>query len=183
MTKSMIFAAFSTASLLALAGCHSSGHEDAPADAMIEEVAIAPMDDTEMPAEPVSEPIFDPVAEAAPEQDIVSTCPVMDSRNWKAWISPSPESDTIGTLHVTGQVQLPKPGYGETWTLGISDRSMMPRQFLDLDLSEPEGMVMQVVTWRQVSFSTPAISEIYNAIIINCGGDVLETINSAEPED
>ena len=108
-------------------------------------------------------------------------CPVIDSRDWAAWINAMPGPDASPTLHVKGEVDLPTPGYEVTLTLGAADRSMTPVQQVNLSATPPEdGMVTQVVTPYLVDFSSPAIVDTYKGITVLCSGKVLAEIIEIE---
>lgn len=111
-------------------------------------------------------------------------CPVIESRDWRAWIDAMPRVVQDGqsrvaaapTLHVTGVVDLPTPGYEATWRVGAADRMMPPGQHLHLSLTSPSGMVTQVVTPTQVRYRGEASYPNYRVIIVHCGDDVLAEI-------
>lgn len=155
--------------LLGFAACQTAPAPEPEAELeVVEEIVIVEeMAPEAEPAEPAME-------ETAPmEEAVMSKCPATETRDWSAWVNTFPGPDAKPMLHVAGQVKLPKPGYTESWTVGMADRSAVPMQQLILELSEPEGMVAQVETWRQVSFATPAIAETYKSVVIKCGGDLL----------
>lgn len=103
-------------------------------------------------------------------------CPVIDSRNWEAWINAMPGPDAQRTLIVVGEVDLPTPGFDVNVTPGRADRSAVPTQHAILSATPPDGVVAQVVTSYPVRLETPAIADNYTAVIVRCGDDVLAEI-------
>lgn len=120
----------------------------------------------EAPADPVEPPKPAPVA----------ACPVIESRDWAAWVNAMPGPGTTKELIATGQIVLPTPGYTVTLTAGMADRSATPTQQLILTATPPAGMVAQVLTTQSVRYQGPAISMQYRAVRIMCGGTMLTEI-------
>ncbi|MEM1420917.1 MAG: hypothetical protein AAF661_06600 [Pseudomonadota bacterium] len=106
--------------------------------------------------------------------DATASCPVIDSRDWRAWVDA--EAGGSRVLRVSGEVDLPTPGYSAAWRLGPADRRAPPAQFLDLAFAAPDGIVAQVVTSTQVSYQGDAVYPAYRAIRIRCGDRVLAEI-------
>ncbi len=105
-----------------------------------------------------------------------SDCPVIDSRSWNAWINAMPGPGAKPTLHITGEVDLPTPGYKLELIPGPADRRNTPGQRFSLAAAKPEGIVAQVVTTEQVRYSAPPTYDKYRSITIGCGGKVLAQI-------
>ena len=108
--------------------------------------------------------------------DETAACPVLDSRDWTAWVNAMPGPDMKPTLHVAGEIDLPTPGYTIAWREGMADRSAMPVQRLILTATPPDGMVTQVVTPTPVKYEGPALVTTYGGIIVMCGGESLAEI-------
>lgn len=131
-----------------------------------------------------SPPAADESAETPPPVESAQTdvqpaaagCAVADSRNWTAHINALPGPNAQRTLVVSGEVDLPTPGYTVTLREGPADRSAQPVQQLILETTAPSGMVTQVITPTEVSYSGPALGA-YSGINIMCGGASLATIN------
>jgi hypothetical protein len=128
--------------------------------------ALAGCANGETPAEPVEPPKPVPVA----------SCPVIESRDWAAWVNAMPGPAATKELIVTGQVTLPTPGYTVTLAAGMADRSATPVQQLILTATAPSGVVPQVLTTQPVRYQGPAISMQYRGIRIMCGGTMLTEI-------
>ena len=103
-------------------------------------------------------------------------CPVYDSRDWRAWLDVAPSPDAVSKLHISGEVDLPTPGYTAQWTVGPADRAFPPAQRFMLSFTPPGGMVTQVITPTGVSLETDATYTSYRAIIVGCGDKVLVEI-------
>ena len=53
-----------------------------------------------------------------------SNCPVIEGRNWSAHINAMPGPNAQRTLIVSGEVDLPTPGYAVSLTTGAADREL-----------------------------------------------------------
>jgi hypothetical protein len=105
-----------------------------------------------------------------------AACAVLDSRDWSAWINRMPGPDATPTLHVTGKIDLPNPGYTVTVRDGPADRSAQPVQQIILETSQRSGMFTQAVITADVHYVGPVIAPSYRAIRIMCGGRQLAEI-------
>ncbi|HEX8902290.1 hypothetical protein [Vitreimonas sp.] len=105
-----------------------------------------------------------------------AACAVLDSRDWSAWINRMPGPNATPTLHVTGKVDLPNPGYTVTVRDGPADRSAQPVQQIILETSQRSGMFTQAVITADVHYIGPVIAPSYRAIRIMCGGRQLAEI-------
>lgn len=102
------------------------------------------------------------------------TCVAMNSRNWLAWID-RPENKEP-RLNISGEVDLPTPGYTVAWKPGILDRRQPPTQNLSVSFTPPEGIVIQVVTPTKVNFTMPSKILEYRSVRIYCGDQKLADI-------
>lgn len=102
-------------------------------------------------------------------------CPVIDSRDWTAWVDAEPGPDAP-TLHIRGTVELPTPGYDYAWRVGIADRALPPGQHMHLDFTAPDGMVAQVITSVDVAYEGEATYAEYRMIRVKCGDRALAEI-------
>jgi hypothetical protein len=103
-------------------------------------------------------------------------CPVIDSRNWHAWVDAMPGPGAQRTLNISGEVDLPTPGYTVSLHAGPMDRMMPPGQRFELELAAPDGMVAQVVTTTPVKYREPTPHARYRSVTILCGGKPLATM-------
>lgn len=124
----------------------------------------------------------DPVPAPAPvaEAPAASACAVIANRNWTAHINAMPGPNAQRTLIVTGEVDLPTPGYTVSLDLGPADRSAIPVQQLTLNTTAPSGIVAQVVAPTPVRYEGPAIAQQYSAVRIMCGGAQLAEITQID---
>ena len=108
-------------------------------------------------------------------------CPVMKTRHWHAWI------DRVGKeksrLNISGEVDLPTPGYEVEWQPGILDRRVPPAQSITLSFSPPEGMVAQVITPTKLNFTMPTSILKYRSVIVYCGNQLLAKIPDVTPQE
>lgn len=122
----------------------------------------------------------EPVATEAPVELEMATCPVIDSRNWTAVMDKKDGPDAPARLTVSGEVDLPTPGYSFEWKEGIADRSLRPMQQLILTFERPSGIVNQVIASKTVTYEGKAIAPQYRSIIVMCGGDALAEITDIQ---
>lgn len=114
-----------------------------------------------------------------PGREVVE-CPVIESRGWTAWIDALPGPDAVRTLHISGEVDLPTPGYTVELVPGPADRMMPPGQRFSLVARASPGMAAQVVTPTPARYEGKATYPSYREIIIGCGGRVLARIDRIE---
>lgn len=151
---------------LALCAC---AKREAPASA----AEPAPEAPAPIASEEISAPAEPQTIASEPAAVAATPCPVIDSRDWKAWTA----SDGTGmTLHVSGVVDLPTPGYSIAMTLGPSDRAMPPGQRIIFEATPPEGLVAQVVTAAPATFETPGAYPEYRTVTVLCGDRTLGEI-------
>ncbi len=162
---------------LVLAACNgeppAGDPEPAPDAAM--DASPAETAETARTAEPAA-------GEAATEGllDSGTDCPVLESRNWSARIEGGGDTRR---LQVSGEIDLPTPGYSASWSEGPADRRMPPAQHLLLELTAPTEMVAQVVTRLPVEYEGVATYAEYRAILVRCGSVVLASITDIEVPD
>ena len=108
-------------------------------------------------------------------------CPVLDSRHWHAWIDRPTEASRPARLHVRGQIDMPTPGYAETFTPGPMDRRSPPTLRIRLEATAPEGIVLQVIDTRDVAFSLETEILQYRAVLIMCGDQTLAEMLDVTP--
>ncbi|MEX6634167.1 hypothetical protein [Hyphococcus lacteus] len=116
------------------------------------------------------------VTEGAREMSQPNDCPVIASRDWQAWINAMPGPDAVRSLNVTGEIDLPTPGYEIEVIAGAADRSAIPTQRIILKATPPSGMVTQVVTPETVTYSGPVIAQQYRSIMVLCGDQMIAEI-------
>lgn len=102
-----------------------------------------------------------------------TVCLALNSRNWYAEIK---TNNNQASLNISGEVDLPTPGYTVEWKPGILDRSQPPTQNLSVLFTPPAGIVIQVVTPTQVSFTMPSEILEYRSVKVYCGDQILADI-------
>ena len=110
-----------------------------------------------------------------------SFCPVIETRNWHAWIDGFGEEEL--RLNISGEVDLPTPGYQVEWQQGILDRRQPPTQRISLSLIPPEAMVIQVITPTKVNFTMATSILEYRSVMIYCGDQLLAEIPDVTPQE
>lgn len=103
-------------------------------------------------------------------------CPILASRGWKAKLASDPRKRGVRHLVVTGEIDLPTPGYKVTWKMGPADRANPPGQRIELILTPPDGIVLQAVTPTKVKIKAKAVFSRYREIIVRCGDSVVASI-------
>ncbi|MBN8607489.1 MAG: hypothetical protein J0L81_11260 [Caulobacterales bacterium] len=112
----------------------------------------------------------------APAPPPAAACPIVESRNWAAWVNRMPGPDARPMLHVTGEIDLPHAGYRVEVREGPADRSATPVQQIVLELTQRSGMHAQIVTTAMVAYQGPAIAQHYRGVRVMCGGQVVANI-------
>ena len=102
-------------------------------------------------------------------------CPVLESADWTAWVTTQPGSSGP-SLHLSGQVVLPTPGFTVQGRLAALDRRQPPSQRIVLDFGPPDGVVAQVLSTEDVQLTFPALANAYRAVIVICGDTTLGEI-------
>ena len=106
------------------------------------------------------------------------TCVAMNSRNWHASIDR--QANKKPRLNISGEVDLPTPGYTVTWKPGILERKQPATQNLSVSFTPPEGIVIQVITSTKVSFTMPSEILEYRSVQIYCGDQKLAEIQGVK---
>ena len=121
----------------------------------------------------------------APQETVVhiNECPVYESRHWHAWIDRYSSTEGTNRLNITGQIDLPTPGYTINWKTGIQDRAMPPSQRFILELIPPDGMAMQMISPTNVSFKTETPLLEFREVLIYCGDKLLATMPYVTPTE
>ena len=109
------------------------------------------------------------------------SCPAMESRNWQASIDRANEDEP--RLNISGEVDLPTPGYKVEWQLGILDRKNPPTQRISISFIPPEGIVAQVITPTEVNFTMRSPILKYSSVAIYCGDKLLADIPDVTPSE
>lgn len=99
-------------------------------------------------------------------------CSALAQRNWQALLAASGSS---ATLTISGEVDLPTPGYGVSLARDPNDAADATEAHLMLNLTPPAGMVAQVVSPTPVRYFGPA-GPNYAVVHIMCGAGSLADV-------
>ena len=118
-----------------------------------------------------------PYEEVEPDMP-VNDCAAYESRDWQAWINamPGPGADRP-TLYITGEVDMPTPGWSVELVEGPADRAQPPGLRFRLETERPDGIVTQVITPTEVRYAGQTPYHEIREIIISCGDEMLVTIS------
>ncbi len=130
---------------------------------------------TEPQAEPqaVEMATTEPSTEA-PANGVASACPVIAHRRWEATLTA--RRDGSSTLTVSGQIDLPRPGYSVSLVRDPSENSAAEGPHLTLLLTPPSQPASATVTAHPVYYFAPASGQ-YTVVHIVCEGAPLADIN------
>jgi len=116
-----------------------------------------------------------PNQQPAPER-----CPIVASRDWRAWINAMPGPGARPKLMVTGTVTVPSGGHQMSFEPYLQIRKSYPAQaFATLRITPPQGMATQALTSHDLRWEWPLTQQI-GSVEIRCGGDTLATISPVE---
>jgi hypothetical protein len=113
-------------------------------------------------------------------------CPVIETRNWSAFVNAMPGPGARPELIVSGQVRVPSAGYSVELVAGWTDRSLPPVQTVELIALPPFGPAAQVVTAMDVRLAMPAPATRpggaapFRAVRVVCGEAELAYISPVE---
>jgi len=115
-----------------------------------------------------------------------SACPVVESRDWSAFVNAMPGPGARPQLIVTGAVTLPTAGYSVDLLPGPTDRSARPVQTVELVAIPPDGPAATVLSEVDVRLTIPALSaqpgapSPYLGVRVLCEGEELAFIAPVE---
>ena len=96
-------------------------------------------------------------------------CPVIESSNWVAKLTPASHGGAFPILFVSGELTLPTPGYNVGMKIGKADRSAVPTVFAVISATPPDGMVAQMLDTQTVSMTADAPASRLRSVIVICG--------------
>lgn len=105
-------------------------------------------------------------------------CPIIASRDWKAWVNAMPGPDAP-SLIVTGRATVPTGGYRLKLERGPVQEIHPPIQQILLQATSPTGGATQAVVEHEVRATFPALDS-YGAVTVHCGGRQIATIPEVE---
>ena len=103
--------------------------------------------------------------------------PILASRGWTASVV---ESGEESRLTVSGEIDLPSPGWEVDWKAGALDRANPPGLRIELILTPPSEPVIQSLTPTAVAIEMISVAPRYREIILHVGGAPLEAIRMVE---
>jgi hypothetical protein len=104
-------------------------------------------------------------------------CPVIESSNWVAKLTPASHDGASTSLFVSGDLTLPTPGYSVDLKIGKADRSAVPTVFVVISTTPPVGMIAQVLDTQTVSMTADAPASRLRSAIVICGNTRLFEID------
>ncbi len=114
-------------------------------------------------------------------------CPASGTRHWHAWldqISQAKKTPRISArLNITGQIDMPTPGYRMSWDFAALDPLFPAIQKIDLHFHPPAGMLIQAVTPTNYTLQIPVNQHSYQEIRVQCGKRVLTNLLNIGPSD
>lgn len=110
-------------------------------------------------------------------------CPAYETRNWRAWIEPINNATGRGQLNITGQIDLPSPGYSINLTLGPMDRRHPPSLRINVAAIPPDDAALAVISSEDVSYSVETPVLHYRSIHILCGERQLAELLDVVPTE
>ncbi|WP_395647863.1 hypothetical protein [Terricaulis sp.] len=114
-------------------------------------------------------------AETSTETATTATaCAAVAHRNWSARLAG--QAGGASTLTISGQVDLPTPGYAVSLVRDAAESPAATEPHLTLSLTPPAGVVAQVVTPTPAYYFAPAGAQ-YTRVHIMCGGAELTAID------
>lgn len=117
------------------------------------------------------------------DKNSANACPIQESRNWHAWIDRVSGASQSSRLNISGQIDLPNPGYTVSWKSGPLDRRNPPSLRLFIETQAPEGVVAQVIDPRDVRYELETKVLHYRSILILCGDRKLGEIPDVTPTE
>jgi len=108
-------------------------------------------------------------------------CPLISSKNWSAELRQSDDKERL-ILSISGDIELPNPGYSIVLKPGAATRSLPPSQHFNIQTERLDGFYIQAVTPMTLKHSSDAMANQYHSIIIHCGAQVIATIDDVSME-
>jgi hypothetical protein len=103
------------------------------------------------------------------------TCPIANSRDWRAWVS-LPGGPAAPTLHVSGKATTSTGGYLVSFDQSLQIRRGYPVQaFVTLRASPPAGPATQALVTHEVRGEWP-LGQRIDMVEIRCGEQTLASI-------
>jgi hypothetical protein len=128
--------------------------------------------------QPAPAPEPTPEAQPAPPVEVVALpCGIAGQRNWTAARARSGDRQT---LTISGEIDLPTPGYGVSLERDPANTSTTTEPRLNLRVIPPSGVQTQVITPHPVYYFAPATGD-YAIVHVMCDGQFVTEIGVAPP--
>jgi hypothetical protein len=122
------------------------------------------------PADPYPPPGQYPPGEPYPPPGMDS-CPIVSSRDWRAWVNAMPGPVARPTLHLTGTVVAPTAGYRMEFRPQLEELETYPVEVIaTLQPFPPPGPAAQVLTTHDLRWQWPLERGPVGSVSIHCGG-------------
>lgn len=116
-------------------------------------------------------------------EPLVMECPVYESLNWHAWIDQLDTASGTGRLNVNGLIELPSPGYTIEYHVDSVDNGGPPSMNIELKISPPKGMSIQVITTESIQHSTETKALRLQSVTVSCGDKQLAEMVDVMPTE
>ena len=109
-----------------------------------------------------------------------TSCPILGSSDWAAWINAMPGPGARPTLIVTGKVTVPTGGYRPVLLLEHVAESYPVQVTARLHPNPPAGPATQAVVTHDVRGQWSTVETPVGSLTVRCGGQVLARISPVE---
>jgi hypothetical protein len=116
------------------------------------------------------------VAQVVENRRTESTCPILHSDKWYAWLDKEASKEGQFRLNVSGEITLPNPGFELEWSVGLTDRMRPPGLRLSLVPKSLNQMTIQVLTNVPVKYYMDTPIRQFRHVSIYCGQQQLAQI-------
>jgi len=128
---------------------------------------------------------YEQSATEAPMKNKQSSCPVIENRQWHAQLVQQEQmynDEPQFKLMLSGDLSLPTPGYRHSWSKEIIDDTSPPNLKLDISFSEPQQMVIQVVSSKTIKHTIDTSKSSFGRVMVFCGDTLLADIKNVKAE-
>ncbi|MEO7188691.1 MAG: hypothetical protein ABIW58_09850 [Sphingomicrobium sp.] len=116
---------------------------------------------------------------STPVQPAATSCPIVQSSDWRAWVNAMPGPGSAPTLIVTGKVVVPTGGYRIDWGQPLVMESYPVQVRVELIPTRSQGRFTQALVTKEVRGEWP-MREPVGALTITCGPKTLARIAPVE---
>jgi hypothetical protein len=105
-----------------------------------------------------------------------TTCPILSSSDWQAWVNAMPGPNSQPKMIATGKVTVPTGGYAFRWGAPRVMESYPVQVSVELIPVPPSGPATQALTTQDVRGEWP-MSPPVGAFTVTCGGRTLARVS------